>query len=284
MSVEVNVKGGAGNQLFQYAYARSLSLSSNKNISLNVSNYINSESDSDFFSRSLFLNGINSALPLEVNKIELSLLMRIRRKMSNNYNVKYDKSKSFEGNWSELKRDGYWQSPLYFNPFFNIIKNEISVKSNFLNTGYFKAKNSIGSNTVCIHLRRGDYLLNSVEKIYGLCSRKYFESSINRLKNLYDANDFLVFTDDVDAAVVLFEGMPGIRFAYDFKLNLWEEFELMRSCCHFIISNSTFSWWAAFLETNTNFNKTCIAPFPWFNDDNHYCNSLYLPNWFRVAK
>jgi hypothetical protein len=60
----------------------------------------------------------------------------------------------------------------------------------------------------------------------------------------------------------------------------YEEFELMRNCKNFVISNSTFSWWAAYLS---DYEDKCVAlPEKWTRKDNCDCSGFYLEDWYKA--
>lgn len=121
------------------------------------------------------------------------------------------------------------------------------------------------SNSVLLHVRHGDYkgLLD-----FGLCSSKYYENSIEIMASKVDNPKFFIFSDDIEGA----KNNLKIKYPHvfiDFEENNdligrgnGELLKLMSSCKHFIIANSTLSWWAAFLSNNKH--KLIISPQPWF--------------------
>lgn len=109
---------------------------------------------------------------------------------------------------------------------------------------------------VSIHVRRGDYVGNPF--YVDLAMTGYYIDAINHFPN----DKFIVFSDDIDFAKFYFE---GDKFTFDDSPDEIEAFNKMASCKHNIIANSSFSWWAAWL--NPNPDKKVIAPKAWHTDE-----------------
>ena len=135
--------------------------------------------------------------------------------------------------------------------------------------------------TVCISVRRGDYI--SDEKVgeqFYVCSRTYYESAIQYSCKRISNPVFIVFSDDIEWCkrnISFFECEHYFESGQDPG---WEKLRLMYSCKHFIISNSTFSWWAQYLSRNEN--KIIVSPDRWFaKGGNEY--PLLLDSFNRIA-
>ena len=119
------------------------------------------------------------------------------------------------------------------------------------------------NNSICITIRRGDFVTNDeFKKIHYICDSNYFYQALELIKEKVENPLFVVFSDDVE----------WVRNNMNFGSNaiyetgddpLFEKIRLMSSCKHFIISNSTFSWWAQYLSLNKD--KIVIAPKRWKN-------------------
>ena len=148
-----------------------------------------------------------------------------------------------------------------------------------------KLKNAIfeecisNSESVCISIRGGNYLNPKVKKSLFVCDRIYFIEAVKRICSLTNNPKFFIFSDDlkwVKEYICLEKEFPNLSFQYeDGTDDVSEKIRLMSMCKHFIISNSTFSWWAQYLG-NYN-NKIVIAPNKWFTNGNR-CG-LYMQNW-----
>lgn len=151
---------------------------------------------------------------------------------------------------------GYWQCPEYFNEY----KNDIKKLLGFENI-------DITSNTVTLHVRRGDYL--KISHIHPICSINYYKKAaeIIGFDKIYN-----IFSDDIDWCKNNLNFLPNKNFIVADEV---ETFHIMIQSEFFIIANSTFSWWAAYL----GIPKKVIAPKPWINtlDSNIYCN-----DWVKI--
>ena len=122
-------------------------------------------------------------------------------------------------------------------------------------------------NAVCLHIRRGDY---SLYPQYQVCDEAYFTKAVKQACEMLHNPVFYVFSNKQ-------EDIEWIKENYHFDANIryvelenpdYEELRLMQSCRHFIISNSTFSWWAAVLSSKAGDDKKVWAPKCWFNGNN----------------
>jgi hypothetical protein len=129
-----------------------------------------------------------------------------------------------------------------------------------------------------VHVRLGDYL---TEKDFGIPSKNYYEQSVKHLLSGGKYSNIWLFSDDIEMAQEYFVGMQKaqIRFFSHVEYSTAETFEIMRLGYGYVIANSSFSWWAAFLCENSNVEV--IAPDPWFVKIPEP-NKLMPVNWKRV--
>src|SRR5690606_984256 len=134
--------------------------------------------------------------------------------------------------------------------------------------------------SIMLNVRRGDYL----QKLdyHGVVNKKYIEKSIAIMKDYHSNAFFFIFSDDIPWCLANIVERKNIFFLdesfYDPKYENY--FMLMRSCKHFIISNSTFCWWAAWLSENPR--KIVIAPKDWFATDKLNADDLIPPSWIQL--
>jgi len=132
---------------------------------------------------------------------------------------------------------------------------------------------TLSANSVGIHVRRGDYVNNLIHETIGI---KYFLDAIKYIRDKVKEQRFFIVSDDINWCKMnlIIENCTYI----DFSKNEFEDFEVLKNCHHKIISNSSFSWWAAFLgEENSSIT---ICPKMWTNKTES--NSLQLPNWIII--
>lgn len=115
--------------------------------------------------------------------------------------------------------------------------------------------------SVCISIRRGDFFKT---KGFAICGEKYFTNAINEIERRVKNPTYIVFSDDIEW-VKQNMSFPGKVYYETGKDPIYEKIRLMSGCKHFIISNSTFSWWSQYLATNPE--KVVVAPDHWNNLD-----------------
>lgn len=142
----------------------------------------------------------------------------------------------------ELNTDFYFQDTKYFEKYEKEIRQLFSEGIGFLQQ-------------VSIHVRRGDYVGNPFH--INLSETDYYDRAIE----MFPHDNFLVFSDDIEWCKKKWGDNPRFQIMEGDEI---EDFNLMASCKHNIISNSTYSWWAAFL--NPNNVKKVICPKQWFHD------------------
>ncbi len=181
--------------------------------------------------------------------------------------------------------DGYWQSQNYFSHIRDIILDEFTVKHHPLgdNQGILDTIKST-PNTVSVHLRRGNFVsVDHVNKIHGVLSVDYYARAMDTISSQLGDPLFVVFSDEIGWAK---ENLPkkyrmlfvdGNDAEHDY-----EDMRLMSACQHHIIANSTFSWWAAWLNKSTE--KKIIAPQRWFADPewNRQIEGIIPGGWQRM--
>jgi hypothetical protein len=180
---------------------------------------------------------------------------------------------------------GYFQSPKYFHH----NKNKII---DILQLNTFLTKYNFDYKTIGIHLRFGDMSFNQGNHI--ILKPSYFINAIRKLKQeISDINDykFIVFGEKEDNEIIndyidiLKNESTNITKFYDIYPNMrdYEELMFMSNCQHLIIANSTFSWFAGYL--NDYPNKKVIYPNKWFgilNSSKNDMKDLFMDNWIKV--
>lgn len=235
--IAIKLKGGLGNQMFQYAYGRNLSIQQKETLVLDKS-----------FLNNLFWQKIIGVTPRKYEMGEFNIKAKLTNK--NNKNC----------------LDGYWQNEIYFKDIRKIILNDFSLKKESSN--FKKLKNIIlNTNAISVHIRRGDYAKRrKTKKYHGLLPLKYYQKAVSYIIKKINNPYFYVFSDDIDWVKTNFKTSYPTHFvSQPNKLTNAEELILMSCCRHNIIANSSFSWWGAWL--NKNPSKIIIAPRKWFRKE-----------------
>ena len=143
----------------------------------------------------------------------------------------------------------------------------------------------MANNSVSVHVRRGDYVLDkNTQEFHGVCGVDYYLDAIKLIASKMDDLLLVFFSDDTEWAIEEFKNLPYSLIFIDHNKgeNSWKDMFLMSNCKHNIIANSSFSWWAAYL--NQNQNKMVIAPKQWFADPtkNSETSDLIPESWIRL--
>lgn len=289
----VRIIGGLGNQMFQYAMGRSLSLDHHAELKLDLTDF------KPHFLHAYALNHFHIAgVPADdqaVNALRPSLLVRRLGKVSkgllgarpSGYILERTLEHSPEllvGRKKPLYIEGYWQSEKYFGNIRAVLVREFRLKNSLNENAVRLWREIVETNSVGVHVRRGDYAADAkTRSIHGLCPFRYYGEATGVMRTKVSNPVFYVFSDDTEAVK---REMPfGERAVYVADRGSNENFEdlfLMSQCKHNIIANSSFSWWGAWL--NQNPEKIVIAPARWFNVDSEYYSSRTIvpENWMRL--
>ena len=160
---------------------------------------------------------------------------------------------------------GFFQSEKYFKNIKSEIKQDFTFKKEYLES-YDEVK-GLFDNPIALHIRRGDFLFNS-ENHHNL-SLSYYE---NALKQFDPDRQVVIFSDDTKWCKSQ-ELFSDDRFLVCETGNSYVDLCIMSKCSDFIIANSTFSWWGAFL----NLNRTICMPSKWFNEPMMYIQGFFFP-------
>ena len=169
---------------------------------------------------------------------------------------------------------GYWQSERYFHSVADELRKEFAVSRLPLTD-----KNRLvlllieNSESVCVHIRRGDYVRNGKTD----CPDVYYETGKKYMEQQLEHPRFFVFSDEIAYAKKL-QFWPSDTVFVDFNSFAIEDFRLMCACKHFVISNSTFSWWAQYLSDHQG--KIVVAPRPW---SRKFPSDLEQLNWHTIS-
>jgi hypothetical protein len=288
------LNGGLGNQMFQYACGRALSLAKLTNLKISTNTLKNAISSENFTARELELSIFNFHLTIaderDIKKfVPHGILQKVLNKLfyKNEFYIEptFNYSNPILKNRANVFLKGYWQSEKYFLAAEKFIRDDFSfiAQKNSLTLDIEKKITSL--NAVSIHIRRGDYITSqSANNFHGVLDISYYENAILLLSKMLDNPFYFVFTDDkewVNSNLVKSrENMMLI--SHNKNKDSWQDMYLMSKCKHHIIANSSFSWWGAWL--NNSKSKIVIAPKAWFKNEiqNLQTQDLIPNNWMRI--
>lgn len=290
------LNGGLGNQMFQYATAKAVSLKQNTELFLDID--MLAEKDTvigDFFSRSFKLNifnirakfadkdllknfklGVNNSMKISLGRFFKSDLFIYYKRENRLFDPK------IFGLSSNLYLAGHWITEKYFEQYrFNLLE-DFTFRNSATGKNLEILTKILSLNSICVHIRRSDYISNkNASSHFAHLTQKYYRDAINLITNRTKDPTFFFFSDDMPWVKQEFSYLKNAIFCDQNDIeNGHEDLRLMINCKNFIIANSTFSWWGAWLSEYNN--KIVIAPKKWFRDDQKNKNEIIPTNWIRI--
>lgn len=260
--VSVKLVGGLGNYMFQIACAYAYALENNKKTIFSMDDSLVIHKHLSVYKENILSN--------------IELVPKKDYRGFNEFNEKgyhYVDIPTIEGN---VYMNGYFQSYKYFTHHDSEIRKLFSYPEEYTNSVKEKYKELLIQNICSIHVRRGDYL-NSPNHHPAQTMNYYMKA----IKQMPKDSIFLIFSDDIAWCKQNFPDLPE-KFIFIEGNTDHEDLLLMSLCKNNIICNSTFSWWAAWL--NNNLDKKVIIPKTWFGPAyaNNNTEDLYCENWIRI--
>lgn len=163
---------------------------------------------------------------------------------------------------------GTWASELYFSDLASAVRREFAFARPPEDQNKDMLADIENSNAVCIHVRRGDYVtIADTSKRFGVCSLQYYQDAFSYLCSRLENPTAFVFSDDPEwVRENLHPPFKTVYVRHNVGMKNYEDLRLMAACKHFVVANSTFSWWGAWLAANPD--KIVIAPKKWSIDAN----------------
>jgi len=298
--VIAKLQGGLGNQMFQYAAGLSLARKRQTNLKLDISFLLDRAPKENFVLRDFDLEVFDVpesvATPEEVRSFTRltepgtrSLLERLEDKMIRRSYFR-EENGPFDCRVLDLSRrtylDGYFQNEKYFEDIGAIIRQCFKFPEHqweLTPEGAALMDAITSSNSVCLNVRRGDYVTNPASHYWhGVCEKDYFLKAMTCLAEKVESPHYYVFSDDPAWCRESFSGMPNLTVVGHehkgprFVQYLW----MMSQCKHFIIPNSSFAWWAAWLAKNPE--KLILRPSVWFRAPEMKGVNICPESWIAV--
>ena len=274
--VVIQLSGGMGNQMFQYALYLQLK-AMGKNVKIDdVTEYEGRNARPIRLSvfEAKYITPTETEMKCLTDSY-LDLVSKIRRKLTGRKTAEYmEKSQLFDAD--VLKKDraylvGWWQSEKYFKEIKEEVRKAFTFKPIELSEdmkAYEKAMEN--SNSVSVHIRRGDYL--EVDEVYGgICTEEYYEKAMQKMQQELADCHFFIFTNDICWAKEHMKGEHITVVEGNDEDAGYIDMYLMTRCKHYILANSSFSWWGCYL--NPSKEKKVIAPKTWANGRD--CRDVY---------
>lgn len=292
MLIITKLIGGIGNQMFQYAIARSIAHTKQTDFKMDISGF------ESYALRKYELGNFNivehfaNSKEIQKFKEKKSCFSAFFRKIfphspnSEDHYYKEKESFDYDPMVCELKGnlylEGYWQTEKYFKNIESVIRNEFTVRTESERKNkdlLCKIKNC---NAVAIHVRRGDFVTDpQTESFHGTCSLDYYNKCVDIIAKRINKPYFFIFSDDPKWTKENLQiDFPTTYISHNAPNKEYEDLRLMHHCKHFIIANSSFSWWGAWLSRNPN--KIVLAPKRWLRKEGINAKDLIPEGWIRI--
>ena len=277
--------------MFQYAFARSLALNNNTGIQISR-RFLNHDTLGRIYSLDkLSIPDVKFMTRLQefTAHTKLYLMRKIHGRSFHSDKFIYFNARDYDyyepalltRNYNSAIICGYFQSWKYFQEHDFTIKNELRVSKRPSSDNEAKINEITSCESVCVHVRRGDYL--NLEN-WNVCSYEYYSQSMQYISGKINSPVFYFFSNTHDDINWLRENyeFPNYNVKYiDLNNPDYEELRLMYSCRHFIIANSSLSWWGSYLSGNPE--KIICAPSKWVRGQDTQSTGLYMPNWSIIG-
>ncbi len=306
----IQLKGGLGNQLFQYACGRALMLRQkaighdSQQLGLDITGY-NRDNGADTprkYSLNFFNIHADLATPLQIQRLKYpyGIISKVLRfiwiKVLRQGNPPFRKYIFYTER--NVYLDGFFQTEKYFIDFETEIRRDLTLR-NPLNAQARNISDTIRNTprSISLHVRRGDYVSDTkTNEHHGTCGAEYYTDALEYLTSRIDSslslNDLspghqdsslvhiFVFSDDIEWVKTNMPLKYPATYVSSPEIPDYEELILMSECKHNIIANSSFSWWGAWL--NENPSKIVIAPKRWIKGNDIDYKDICPTSWIRI--
>jgi hypothetical protein len=294
--IAVQLKGGLGNQLFQYALGRTLALQHRTELLFDTSLLYNRvpEKTKTFYQYELDLFEPPARIATAEDFPQYSSRFSTRNRLTRGlhllnlrlHGLRYVMQRKFEfdprvlASPDNVYLDGYWQTEKYFRAVAPQIRADLAFRHKLGPEARRMHDRMQATNAVCVHIRRGDYL--EILGHMGVVGSDYVQSGIRLLAERFSGLHFYIFSNDPKWCI------ENLRIAAPHTFitpenagnNDREHMMLMSSCRHFVIANSTYSWWAAWLSPHPE--KVVIGPKQWAADPHKNTSDVLPEGWLRL--
>ena len=300
----VNLKGGLGNQMFQYACGRALSLRRKDILKLDVTGYGRTAGIDTPRQYALKAFNIDESFAnsSEINNLKypLGIFSKgwrfVKAKVFRQYNVNFSSSMFDRLNKkSNVFMDGFWQTEKYFSDQADTLRKDFTLRETMSSEAQrileeIKSSSTVSSSSISLHIRRGDYVSDkNAQKTFSGITLDYYKEAVRYIENTYTNQNkkqilhIFLFSDDIEWVrqnLSLSHTMTFVSLPPNAKNRDAEEIVLMSSCDHNIIANSSFSWWGAWL--NQNPSKIIVAPKVWSKKEQWNYRDIIPTSWIRI--
>jgi hypothetical protein len=285
--VVCRLKGGLGNQMFQFAYGYARALRLNAELQLDLSYFDKDARHGGFAIERFELSDKAELIKLgfwskTLVKLEEQVIGRVDRVRGIVHEERTLENRFFKYG-SQLYLNGFWQNPSLFDVYTQQIKRAFRLKSFDYSSEFLNVKSEIlHSQSVGVHFRRGDYVSDkNAASVHGVLGEAYYLKAVQKIEESIECPRYFVFSDDIKAAKKELDFLENAVFVDSVSDSMVADMHLMSLCKYNIIANSTYSWWSAWL--NDNDMKMVVAPKQWFSNQEKNQQCKIIPSeWITV--
>lgn len=301
----VELMGGLGNQMFEYAAARCLAERLGQPLKIDTATLLDRSNPTEGFMFRDYDLGIwniqeSFATPEEVlaltkvNQEPLSFAKKISRKVSkilqfspNRHRIYKEPHFHYDRNFytqkAPLYLQGYWQSEEYFKPIAKIIRQEFTFKNPLSSHCENLAAQIASTESICLNVRRGDFVSSAkTNALLGFVGTNYLEKGVDLIADKLEKPHVYIFSDEPEwCKENLNFPYPTTLVSHEYAGEKFRDYlDLMIRCKYFVIPNSSFAWWAAWLAPHKQ--KIVVAPKKWFADETMRSFDLIPSSWVTI--
>jgi Glycosyl transferase family 11 len=280
--IAVRLMGGLGNQMFQYAVGRALADEHNVQLVLDISHF--DAQPSTEVPRHLEVDCFRIRAEVSRNRIPTGNALTRRVVGGRRLRAVHETGFSFDSRILALPDDtlliGYWQSERYFETNAEAIRRDFTPRFELTERTRSHA-GQIDDSTVCLHVRRADYVSHAISaQVHGFVGLDYYRSALEHIVEAGVTPRLLVISDepewcsqhlDLGYPMTVVDRLPGRSY---------EDMLLMSKCRYIVIANSSFSWWGAWLSDALD--KIVVAPKNWFVGSHYETHDLIPAGWIQL--
>lgn len=285
--IVVKIKCGLGNQMFQYAFAKSLEKKGFKVAIESVS--FTPDMPHEHYALDKYNIKIKQLTQKEYKSfLMLDIFSKIARRFGKRWPkiIEEENEKVYE-DYQNIQ-DGYYIEGFFQDErYFKSIKDELidDFTLNFKLSSYTKSieqKILKGKESIFIHIRRGDYLINGNEEVHGVCGLGYYKKAIKYLEKRVKNPKYFIFSNDISWSKENLNIKNATFIEHIDKRAPHEDMYLMSLCNHSILANSSYGWWGAWLSQNKN--HITICPKLWYKDKKliKKAQAIICKNWIAL--
>ncbi len=288
----IKLLGGLGNQMFQYAVAKVIADKHKTDLKFDLRGLFAGEDLRTNYELDVFDIPQKQAVHKEYfpyyrktlfkSKVLWELIKRYKGiVMYKELDFTYNPNLVLKSTSNMLLR-GLFQSEKYFINNRNIILKEFEFKQSLKNENFTISEEFKTCNSVAVHIRRGEFESDKkINNMIGTISLNYYKEAINYIKQNVKNPVFYIFSDSPNWVKENFDILKNaVHIDWNIGKLSYIDMQLMSLCKHNIIANSTFSWWAAWL--NKHQNKIVIAPAKWFSGLDYNTQDLIPNTWIKL--